>query len=141
MTGRIFRRESDAAPRAFVWAGWILMVLTCYGCLLWFGRNIPLTEDWLLVPGLTGHDPHFWGSLWEQNSEHRVPFPRLLLIGVLRLANGDFRAGMVLNVAMLSAMAAALIGLARRVRGGRTIYADFFVPLALLHLGNWENLF
>ncbi len=132
---------SDHAARAFVWAVWILMAGACYWCLFRFGRNIPITEDWLLVPGLTGHDPHFWRSLWAQNNEHRVPFPRLVLLAVLRLAKGDFRAGMVVNVALVAAMAAALIALIRKVRGGRTIYADAFFPVALLHLGNWENLF
>jgi hypothetical protein len=132
--------RSDRAARAFVAAAWLVMVAVCAWCWIEYERNIPITEDWLLVPGLTGHDPHFWRSLWAQNNEHRVPFPQLVLQGVLRLARGDFRAGMIFNVAIIAAMAAALAHLARTVRG-RASYADAFFPIAFLHLGNWENLF
>ena len=48
---------------------------------------------------------------------------------------------MLLNIALVSALAAAFISLARRVRGGRTAYADALFPLALMHAGHWENFF
>jgi hypothetical protein len=41
---------------------------------------------------------------------------------------------------MLGALSLAMILTARRLRGGRTRLADAFFPLALLHLGHWENL-
>ncbi len=131
---------SDRAARAFVAAVWVLMVVQCGWIFFRYARNIPITEDWILVSGLTGHDPHFWRSLWAQNNEHREPFPQLVLQGVLRAGGGDFRAGMVFNVALAAAAAALLVHLARTVRG-RASYADAFFPLAFLHLGNWENLF
>ena len=117
------------------------MLLACLVCLFRFSRNVPLTEDWELVPPLTGNQPHLVSWLWAQNNEHRIPFPRLILLALLRLAHGDFRVGMGLNIVLLAVLAAALMLLARKIRGGQTRYADAFFPVGLLHLGNWENLF
>jgi hypothetical protein len=41
---------------------------------LW-GRNLPLSEDWLMVAPLTRHEPDLLGWLWSQNNEHRLPCP------------------------------------------------------------------
>jgi hypothetical protein len=117
------------------------MVAAAFACLVKFGQNIPLTEDWLMVPPLTGNEPHLLGWLWAQNNEHRVPLPRLLLLGLLKIAHGDFRVGMLFNIASLSLLAFAMILTARRIRHNRTSFSDAFFPIALLHLGNWENLF
>lgn len=49
-----------------------------------FARNIPLSEDWLMVPALAGREPDFWGWVWSQNNEHRLPVPRLVYPGAAR---------------------------------------------------------
>jgi hypothetical protein len=46
---------------------------------------------------------------------------------------------MVFDALALGAVAAAMILVARGLRG-RTSTADAFFPLLLLHLGNWDNL-
>jgi len=131
--------RSDRAPRVFVWSVWGLMMLTVLLCIGLYGRNIPLAEDWLLVPALTGNEPSIGAWLWAQNNEHRIPLPKLLLLLLLKLTGGDFRAGMVFNTLVLSGLAAAMIEVARRLRGV-TSYADAVFPLAILHIGNWDNL-
>src|SRR5262249_41417887 len=50
----------------------------------------------------------------------------------------DFRAGMFLQVALLSALALYLMQLAARLRG-KPLWADAFFPISLLHIGHWEN--
>ncbi len=134
------RPPHDAAPRAFVWAIWLAMLVALLRLVVRYAHNIPQFEDWLLVPAITGNETDFFRSLWAQNNEHRVPFPRLVLTGVLWLARGDFRAGMFLSIALIGALAAAFISIARRVRGGRTAYADALFPLALMHAGHSENV-
>ncbi len=130
----------DGRPRAFVWAAWAAMSLVALICLAAYARNVPLSEDWTLVPPLTGHESNLAEWLWSQNNEHRVPLPRLILLGALKLTGGDFRAGMVISVLSLSALSALLILATRRLRGMQR-YSDAFFPVVLLHVGNWENLF
>jgi hypothetical protein len=98
--------------------------------------RIPLAEDWYTVPLLTGQPVNLAAWLWEQNNEHRMPVARLLLLGVLKIADADFRAGGLLNMALLAGGAAGLILFARRLRGGVTDVADAFFPLTLLHFGH-----
>jgi hypothetical protein len=119
-----------------VWALSLASILVAIGR---DGRNIPFEEDWLMVAAMTGHQPDLPSWLWSQNSEHRLPLPRLVNLAILRVT-GDFRATMVLDALLLGALVAGMILIARRLRGGRTSPADAFFPLLLLHLGNWDNL-
>ena len=130
---------ADRGARRFVWATWAVMALVALAHVARYGRNVPLAEDWLLVAPLTGNEDDLANWLWEPVNEHRLPLPKLVLLGLLKLT-GDFRSGMVFNVLALSALALAMIRSVRTLRGGRTRYADAFLPVALLHLGHWPNL-
>src|SRR3990172_4597303 len=136
---------SDARPgterpvAALVWLVWALTLASILVSIARDGRNIPFEEDWLMVAPMTGHEPDLPRWLWSQNSEHRLPFPRLVNLVLLR-ATGDFRSTMVFDTLALGAVAAAMILVARSLRDGRTSVADAFFPLLLLHLGNWDNL-
>lgn len=130
-------REERWAPAA-VWGALAVMTLVVLGHIARYSVNVPLSEDWNMVPALTGDEPDLWAWVWSQNNEHRLPVARLIYLGLLHLTR-DFRSGMVIDVLLLAALAAGLIGLARRLRG-RTAVVDAFFPVALLHLGHWENL-
>lgn len=121
-----------------VWLVWGATLAGVLGSIARDGRNVPFEEDWLVVAAMTGHEPDLPRWLWSQNSEHRLPLPRLVNLAVLR-ATGDLRATMVLDTLALAAVAAGMILVAARLRG-RTSLADGFFPLLLLHLGNWDNL-
>ena len=129
------RRVSDF----IVWSVWAVMLLAALACIARWGRNIPLAEDWLMVPALTGHEPSIPDWLWAQNNEHRVALPKLVYLGLLFIT-ADFRSGMVVSALLLAALSAALILAARRIRGGTVSITDVVFPVALLHIGNWENL-
>src|SRR5688572_13677857 len=135
------RLQSDQASKLFVWGVWLIMVLADLFILVVAGRTFPLNEDWWLVRPMTGHEPDLAKWFWIQNSEHRIPFPRLILLTLLKVSHGDYRSGMLFNIVVLAGVALAMICVARHIRGGRTSFADAFFPIALLHLGNAENLF
>lgn len=116
-----------------VWIGTLALLLWSY---IPNSSRIPLAEDWYTVPLLTGWSVNLPGWLWEQNNEHRMPVARLLLLGALKASGGDYRAGGLLNMALLAAGAAGLILFARHLRGGRTDVGDAFFPLTLLHFGH-----
>ncbi|HET6778307.1 MAG TPA: hypothetical protein VFH26_05425 [Gemmatimonadales bacterium] len=128
-------RRSAAA----VWLVWAVALASILIAIARDGRNIPFEEDWLMVGPMLGQEPDVPRWLWSQNSEHRLPLPRLVNLVLLR-ASGDFRSTMVFNVLALALVAAAMIVTARSLRGGVTSPADAFFPLLLLHLGNWDNL-
>ena len=136
MTGR---RIAIRPAAALVWLVWAMTLASILASIARDGRNIPFEEDWLMVAPMTGHEPDLPRWLWSQNSEHRLPLPRLVNLVLLR-ATGDFRSTMVFDTLALAAVAAAMILVARALRNGRTSVADAFFPLLLLHLGNWDNL-
>jgi hypothetical protein len=115
---------------------WALLTLAAAGFVFTLGTNVPYEDEWEFVPALTGHEPALpW--LWARHNEHRLPLPRAVYLGLFRLTH-DFRSGMFLQVAMLSALSLGLMRLAARLRG-RPHWADAFFPLALLQTGHWEN--
>ncbi|QHT71228.1 hypothetical protein GXP67_33540 [Rhodocytophaga rosea] len=123
----------------FVFGLHLLLTAVALYCVVKYGRNIPLAEDWLLIAPYTGNESDLLGWLWAQNNEHRVPLPKLVLLGLMKLTNGDFRAGMYFNVLALSGISLAFLLFLRKQRG-YTHLSDAFFPLLLLHLGNWENM-
>lgn len=133
------RRGIVPPAAAVVWLVWAATLASILVSIARDGRNIPFEEDWLMVAPMTGHEPDLPAWLWSQNSEHRLPLPRLVNLALLR-ATGDFRSTMVFDAVALAAVAAGMILVARALRGGRTSVADAFFPLLLLHLGNWDNL-
>ncbi len=115
----------------------LLFAVALASVAIW-GRNIGMAEDWSMVPAMTGNQPDLPAWLWSQNNEHRLPVQRLIYLGLLR-ATGDFRSGMLFSQLLLALLAAALIWAATAARG-RPRWRDALFPMALLHLGHWENL-
>jgi hypothetical protein len=109
-------------------------------CALWyvavFGLNAPTADEWEFVPVLVGQE-HVGPWLWAQHNEHRLPLPRLIFVTLFGLTH-DFRAGMILQVVMLSVLALGAMQLSAKFRG-RPDWPDAFFPVSLLHTGHWEN--
>ena len=133
MPGAALGLHRVAAPAATA-----LLTAAALASIAVWARNVPLAEDWNLVPALTGHEPDLSAWLWSQNNEHRLPVQRAIYLGLLR-ATQDVRSAMALNVALLCGLSLLLARTAARLRG-RPALADAAFPLALLHLGHWENL-
>lgn len=129
----------DKPAALAVGAVWAAMLL---GGLLFihrFASNVPSWDDWDMVPTLTGVQPVTLEWLWSQHNEHRVPVPRLLYLGLNWLTVVDFRTSMYFDLVAMAGLAAAMIVVARRLRG-RTSLTDVFLPLLLLHWGQAANL-
>jgi hypothetical protein len=126
-------------PVLFVWGAWGLMLLAALAYTLKYGRNVPVLDDWVMVPYMIGEEPVTASWLWSQHAEHRIPLARLTLLALLKATGYDFRAGMYLNVFCLAALAFAMVRVAAVVRG-RVAYADAFFPVALLNWGHCDNI-
>jgi hypothetical protein len=101
-----------------------------------YGTNVPFSDEWKVIPGLTGDWPLIGDWLWAQYNEHRIPLSLLTYVLLFRATGCSFQAVMVINVCAMGALALALIWASRRLRG-RTSYADAFFPVALLNWSQW----
>lgn len=115
---------------------WAVLTTVALGFVIQFGTNAPYADEWEFVPALLGAEPAGpW--LWQQHNEHRMLLSRLIYYPLFQITH-DFRAGMLLQVAMLSALSLGLMSLAAKLRG-QPAWPDAFFPVSLLHLGHWEN--
>lgn len=117
-----------------------MMAIAALAFVWRFGSDVPFWDEWNLVDLFTGARPITLEWLWSPHNGHRIPLPKLLLLGLYKLSGGDFRVGMYFDVAALAAIAAAMMWASRRMRQGEPSYVDAVFPLLLLHLGQYENL-
>ena len=139
MTGNSAEGRDAGGPAAaraerFVWSGWAVATLLALLTTAVHGRWLPWSDDFDIVPFLTGNKDATLGWLWEQHNEHRIPLVKLVFLGLGRLSGGDYRWTLAFNALLLSATAAALIVAAARLRG-RAAWTDVLFPAVLLHLG------
>src|SRR5262249_30025801 len=139
MTSSTTSRALPPARVVLVWGVWLAMLVAVLFFIARYGSNVPSWDDWDMVPSFTGAQPVTVGWLWSQHNEHRVPLPRLAMLGLVRLTVLDFRVMMVADALAMGALAAAMIAVATRLRG-RASAADAFFPLVLLNWGQAPNL-
>ena len=132
------RARSLAGP-VLVWAVWGAMTATTIVLIWHCSRNIPFMDDFAFVPLMTGHEHLSLRWLWSQHNEHRAVVSRLIIAGLFRFIANDFRLALYFNSALISAAAASILILARKLRG-RTSLVDVVLPLSILNLGQAETL-
>jgi hypothetical protein len=130
--------SAEPGEGPFVWLVWVSLLALAVAYVVRFGPDVPLWDDYAVVPQLVGTHPVSLGWLWSQHSEHRIPLARLILLGVFRLSAADPRPVMLLCVGLLASLAAGLVLAVRKSRG-RLLAADAFLPVVLLGLGHHEN--
>jgi hypothetical protein len=123
----------------FVWAVWIASVLAGFYLVWECGSPIPLWDDYLVIPQLTGATPITPEWLWEVHYSHRIPLGKLAFVALAKLSSYDFRGAMYFNVFLLAALSAILIRTAQAVRGWLT-FADAFFPVLLLSYSNHRDM-
>jgi hypothetical protein len=116
-----------------------LLATVCY--IATFASAFPHEDDWEVLPftlGMPQYWPVTWEWLWSPHNEHRIPLPRLLWIGLVKVFGADPRVLIWLDVALLAITAVVFLRVVRNVRG-RTAVSDVLIPIALLGLGQYCN--
>jgi hypothetical protein len=131
-------RDAATGASLFVWCVWAALLALAVVFVVKFGPNVPLWDDYAVVPQLVGAEPVTLGWLWSQHSEHRIPLARLILLSDFRLSGADPRPVMLLGVGLLAGLAAGLLLAVRKARGSLQA-EDAFLPLVLLNLGHHAN--
>lgn len=122
-----------------VWVLWAVAVWKVAAFVFRYGFNIPFSDEWDFAYVTLAPLRDQLGWLVERHGEHRFPLGRVVYLCLLHLTGHDYRAGMWLSVGLLAGTAAALVLVARRLRG-RTVLADAAFPLLFLHPAHNENL-
>ena len=129
-------RRVPSAAALTGWVVWAVLAVLALGAVFRHSRNVPVGEDWRIVPAVTRHEPEPVHWLWYQDGNDRRPAGRALAWAVVAAAR-DFRALGVAAVLGLVALAAMLLRAAHRARGAR--WADLFFPVLLLQPAAWTG--
>ena len=132
--------------RAICIAAYAVMLLAAligFDFVRTYGVNIFWSDDWIRVPMLADH---FAGTLtpakfWELHNEHRIVFPRAVMLGLDLLTKGNVVADMYLGEVLLLAILAIMVAAFRRqFGGGPAIW--LMAPMAFLvfSLRQYENM-
>jgi hypothetical protein len=107
--------------------------------------NVPVWDDWERAPLVAAWEEGTlgFGDLYAPHIDHRMVFPRALMLVLNRLSGGDLVWENWSVYAIVLAAALAVHGLARRTLGEetRTLYgATFLCNLLIFSPLQWENL-
>lgn len=110
-----------------------------------YGINLPYWDEWELVPYLEKlYSGHLGlGDLWTQHNEHRILFPRILLLSLARLTDWNIVYELYANLAVAVLIVVVLGDLLRitvgRIAPGLSGWLALPVSLFTFSLGQWEN--
>ena len=107
--------------------------------------NVPYWDQWDLLPDVAAAQQGDLdlGSLWRQHSSHRIPLPRLLIIGLSLASGWDVRVEMAMEIVLAAGLWALLLVLARITLGGTAVERRLGPVAVLLSLlvfnpNQWE---
>lgn len=132
-------RIRDRTRTILPWSLWAVMSVALILYVRQYTRNVPYMDDMELVGMMTGRQPVNLQWLWSQHNEHRPMISRLLLVGLTRFVQNDFRTGLYFNACVLSISAAMMLLLVRRLRGSSRV-TDCLLPLSILNIGQTESV-
>jgi hypothetical protein len=130
-------------PQTLAWLAVAVSVGISVNFIARFGIDVPNWDQWDFVPFLdrAARGSLTFSELASQHNEHRILFPRLIMLGLARLTRWDVRAEMWTGWSMVVlTLGVLLLELRRRDRpAGLTAWA--LVPAAwlLFSLRQWEN--
>ncbi len=130
---------ADRFAALFVWGIGAVLLVAALGYAARFSTDTPFLDDLALVPVLGGADSATPAWLWQQQSDHRNPLPKVIRLVLARATGTAFLPAVWFNFLAMGACAVLGILAARRIRG-RTAWADAFFPLLFLHWGQGFSL-
>lgn len=147
MTRWIVREPESPAARRF--SPWIAAALLPWGLLaVLVARNaldVPLIDQWSFVPQIE----RFYtgtltvGDLWAQHGEHRLMFPKIVMLGLASVTGWNVLYEIALNVLLATAIFFVVAHVVRRDLASSAkpppAWLWFVFSLAVFSLSQWEN--
>jgi len=98
-------------------------------------RAYAWVDDWIYTKPIQFTTINeWWGWLWSQHVDHRIPLQKLTNFYVLLLSGFDYRWLVAINFAMAIVTSLLLLEVAKRYRGKISI-GDISIPLIILNFG------
>lgn len=127
------------------WLAWLVPAAAVLYLVLRYGVNVPYWDQWDLIPSFVAlaDGSLRWSDLLAQHNEHRIFFPRLVMLALGVLTRWNVVAEMLLGVALAVANLLVLAALARpvlRLAGtAARLWAAFTVSVMVFSFTQWEN--
>ncbi len=115
--------QANPPPTAFSRGAWwlwrhfpLLNFALLALCVFRYAVAIPILDQWALVPLLDKMYRHrlAFADLWAQHNEHRLVFPRLIMLACARLSGWDLRWELAVNLLLGAGIYAAFAYQARQ---------------------------
>jgi hypothetical protein len=109
-----------------------------------FGVNLPVVDDWDFAETLVRFKEHSLTlkDLWAQHNEHRILFPRMLMLAMANFTHWNLRAEMFLSVLLASISVVLLALLIHKSFGGWNKYSVALAAIGsalFFSLSQWQN--
>ena len=95
-------RTRDMAGLIVSWGLWAALTAGLFSYVRYYTRNIPVWDEFAIVPMVAGVQPVTLDWAWAQHFEHRPMIPRLIMAGLFRFVSTDFRVVRYANAGLLS---------------------------------------
>ena len=132
-------QPADCRAAWLVGGVWAVMAASTFWMVGRCALTSPIADELRYVGVVTGAEPLTWKWLVQVENQHFAPLFKAAYLGVGRTAGFDFRAGAMVNVALLAAVSLAMIVAAARLRG-RPSELDVIIPILWMHWGHYTNL-
>jgi len=109
---------------------------------LFFSHDIPYLDQWEFVPFLQKFydDTLHLDDFWAQHNEHRILFPRMIMLGLAACTHWNVYYELAVNFLLGTGIFLLLIKPLSRT-GGNAQWNVFLASLMLFSLGQWQNWF
>lgn len=138
---------SPEKKRILCLSGGTASILFLVGMYLFFSIDYPYYDQWDFVPFLEKAyaGQLTWADFWAQHNEHRLVFPRLLMLVLARLSDWNIHLELAANFVLAGltwlVLCAQAKSCGRQVHEGTNVAVYLMITLMIFSLSQWQNWF
>jgi hypothetical protein len=138
---------SPERKRILCLSGGTASILFLLGMYLFFSIDYPYYDQWDFVPFLEKAyaGQLTWADFWAQHNEHRLVFPRLLMLVLARLSHWNIHLELAANFVLAGLTWLVLCAQAktcgRQIHEGTNVAVYLMITLTIFSLSQWQNWF
>src|SRR4030043_2115354 len=132
---------STSVKKIFVGIAILLPLIFTFFFVYEFGITIPFWDQWELVPLLEKMHNHTLtlADLWAQHNEHRILFPKSLMLLLARLSNWDIFLELCANMIIATFTFLFLLSILRNTSKITSFWLKMFISVMIFSMFQWEN--